>query len=87
MRICGTHLVLETKSDTLDHVVDMGASGTDTCVMLEVTKPDGDFDLILTSTGEFNWNRIEGTLKGTTGTGNLNITTSQGNLDVIGNLD
>lgn len=86
MAVSRAHLELEALGDTLDHILDVGADGTNTGEILALTEPNGnaDFTGLL---GHFDSDVFEVALEGSTGTGDLDAAGSDFNLDVLGDND
>lgn len=86
MAVSRAHLELEALGDTLDHVGDVRADGTNAGQLLTFTEPDSntDFTRLL---GHFDGNVLEVTFQGATGSSDLDTTGSDFNFDVLGDSD
>jgi hypothetical protein len=85
MGIYVTQLVLETLSDTSDHVVDDGADSTDASNVLTVAVVDNELELLLTSELDLHVKMAEVLCKFTTRTLNVHNARLNGNFNVLGN--
>ena len=81
MRVNETHLVVESLDDSDKHVVNVGDGGTDGCELLTVGEPKVNTDVLSSNDLHVHVHVGEVTGKGSTGSGNLDATGFEFNLD------
>lgn len=82
MGVTETHLVLESLGDTGDHVLDVRSDGSDGSDVLSVSEPNIDLKgTSILSHRQVHGEVLEGTLEGSEGTGHLDGSSLELNLD------
>lgn len=86
MAVGSAHLELESLGDTLDHVRDVGADGTDASQIFAFSEPNGNanFTGLL---GHFDSDVFEVAFQSATGSSDLDTASSDFNFDVLGDSD
>lgn len=85
VRVGGAHLVLEALGHTSDHVLDMGAHGSNAGNVLAGTEPDGNVQLVLALAGDLDRDVVKVLLQGAPRSGNLDLAAVQVDSDAFRN--